>query len=90
MGHLMCVVVKADDCFALFDPRQQHHQCSVRHDKVEVVPREVKIYSLKGVCVWGGDTRILHTTHTTACVSIYSETSPFLKQQLTLESLFSI
>lgn len=46
MCHLVRVVVEADDCFALFDTRQQQHQCSVCHDEVEVVPREVKIYSL--------------------------------------------
>lgn len=45
--HLMRVVVEANDCFALFNTRQQHHQCSVRHNKIEVVPREVKIYSLR-------------------------------------------
>lgn len=48
MSHLMGIVVESYDGFSLLYTRQYHHQSSVCHHQVQVVPGQVEVYSLTG------------------------------------------
>ena len=46
VGHLVGVVVQADDGLPLLDAGEQHHQVGVGHHQVQVVLCQVKVYRL--------------------------------------------
>ena len=47
MCHFMSIVIQSNDSLPFFNSRQQYHQCSVGYNQVQVVLRQIKVYSLE-------------------------------------------